>query len=51
MCRMKTEVPSTSRHTKLVENEDAIEEEQQIYSMYTVTREGNGVLVISNQPQ
>ena len=44
VCRMKPQVPSTSRHTHLVENEGAIKEEQQIYSMYTVTREGNGVL-------
>ena len=44
VCRMKPQGPSTSRHTNLVENEGTIEEEQQIYIMYTVTREGNGVL-------
>ena len=41
---MKSWVPYTSRHTNLVENEGPIEGKQQIYSMYTVTREGNGVL-------
>ena len=41
---MKTSGPSTSKHTNLIENETTGEADQQIYSMYTVTREGNGVL-------
>ena len=43
MFRMKSQVPSTSSHTNFVENVGSIEWEQQIYSMYTVTRKGNGV--------